>query len=79
MLHGDFLGIDPVLDGQMLDINVARPFSRDTVVDHIDSRHVVFVKWSKAMLWVSIFEKDGTNIINFKQRVLKRNYKITTR
>ena len=33
----------PVLDGKELNVNVAAAFSRDTVVDHVDGRNIVFV------------------------------------
>ena len=48
----------------MLDIKVARAFSRDIIVDHIDSRHVIFVKQSGAVLLVSSFKKDSTKIFS---------------
>ena len=41
-----------------------RPFSRDPVVDHIDSRHIVFLRWSGIVLWVSKFKKDGMGIFS---------------
>ena len=56
------LASGPVLDGKM-DINVTRKFGRDTVVDHVDSRHVVFVEQSRTMLWVSHFKKDSNKIL----------------
>ena len=48
----------------MLDINVARAFSRDMIVDHIDSRHVIFVKHSGAVLLVSSLKKYRTKIFS---------------
>ena len=50
MLQDNILLIGPVLDGKVLDINMARSFSRDVIVDHIDSRHVVFIEQSGAVL-----------------------------
>ena len=64
MLHNNFFGMGPVLDGKMLNINVATRLNRDKVVDHIDSRHVVFVKWSGTMLWVFNIKKDSTKIFS---------------
>ena len=53
MLHDNIsVGIRPVLNGKMLDINVTRLFSGDTVVDHIDGRRIVFVKQSGEILEV---------------------------
>ena len=62
MSHDNVLGIVPVLDGKMLDINMARPFSRDTVVDHIDNRHAVFKKTNMTDLWVSDFPEDSMHV-----------------
>ena len=41
MLHDNIFGVHPVLKSKVLDINVARTFSGDTVVGHIDSEHSV--------------------------------------
>ena len=38
------------LFGKMLDINVTRPFSRDTVVDHVDGRYIGFFKLAVGIL-----------------------------
>ena len=46
----------------MLDINMATPFSGDTVEGHIDSRHIVFTEWSATILKVSDFQKDSTYV-----------------
>ena len=68
MLHDNTLSIGPILDDKKLDIKMARPFSGDTVVDHIDSRHViesrhvVFVEQSRTVLGVSDFQKDSMKI-----------------
>ena len=47
MLHYNVLCIGPIFDGKMLDIDIARPFGRDMVVDHIDSGHIVFIELRK--------------------------------
>ena len=62
MSHNDILGFSPVLNGKVLDINMTRMFSGDTVVDHIDCRHVVFVEWGHTILWVAKFQEDGTQV-----------------
>ena len=64
MAHDNFLSISPVLDSKILSIDMARPFSRDTVVYHIDSGHVVFIKQSGAVFWVSNFTRDSTRIFS---------------
>ena len=64
MSHDTVLGMGSVLDGKMLGINVARQLSWATVADHIDSRHIIFIKRSGTMLWVSNLEKDSTNIFS---------------
>ena len=58
MSHDDIFGFGPILNGKILDINMARTFSGDTVVDHIDSRHIVFIEWGWTILQVSEFKKD---------------------
>ena len=62
MSHDYILGFGPVLNGKILNINMARAFSGDTVVDHVDGRHVVFIEWGRTILRVSKFEKDSTQI-----------------
>ena len=62
MPHNDILRFGPLLNCIMLDINMTRAFSRDTVVDHIDSRHIVFIERSGAILWVSKFQEDSTQL-----------------
>ena len=46
MLHDDIFGVGPILNGKVLNINMARTFSRDTIIDHIDSGHIVFIERS---------------------------------
>lgn len=43
VVHYDFARIFPILDSNMLNIDVTRAFNRNVSVDHFDSRHVVFV------------------------------------
>ena len=63
MAHDNILGFSPILDGKMLNLNMTRTFSGDTVVDHIDSRHVVFVERGWTNLRVSDFQEDGTQVL----------------
>ena len=62
MPHINVFGIRSVHDSKVLDINVARWFSRDRVFYYIDIGHSLFIKWSEAILWLSKFEKDSTEI-----------------
>ena len=62
MSHDDIFGFGPILDSKVLGINMARTFSGDMVVDHIDCRHVVFIEWGWTILWVSKFQKGSTQI-----------------
>ena len=63
MVHNNVLGFGPILNGKIVNINMMRAFSGDTVVDHIDGRHIVFIEWGRAILGVSEFEKDGTQVL----------------
>ena len=63
MSHDNIFGFGPILNGKILDINMSRTFSGDTVVDHIDSRHIVFLVRRRSILRVSKLEKDGTQIL----------------
>ena len=57
--HDNVFGFGSILNGKMLNINMMRMFSGDTVIDHIDSRHVVFIKWSGTILQVSNFGRTA--------------------
>ena len=46
MPHENIFSISLILNGKMLDFDMSRRFSQNTVVDHIDSRHVVFKELS---------------------------------
>ena len=48
--HDDVAVSFPILDGKVLDVNVAGAFGRDTGIDDRDGRHVVFVDGSRASL-----------------------------
>ena len=61
-LCGNFFGFGPVLDGKMLDVNVTKPCNRDTVVDQFYSKHIAFVKGSRAVLAMAQFQKDRMGI-----------------
>ena len=45
MSHDNILGFGPILNGKVLYIYMMGTFSGDTVVNHIDSRHIVFIEW----------------------------------
>ena len=64
MSHDNIFGIGPILDGKMLDINMARLLSGGMVVDHIDSRHVIFIEQSRMELRISDFQKDSTKVFS---------------
>ena len=50
MAHDDVTGGLPILNGEMLDINVTGALGRNVSVDHVDGRHIVFVEWSGTVL-----------------------------
>ena len=50
MVHDNILGVLPVLNGKVLDVNVTGALGRDLRVDHVDSRHIVFVDRSRTSL-----------------------------
>ena len=62
MTHHNILSVSPILNGNMRDVNMARPFSKDTNVDHIDGRHVVFIKWSGTVFGIFNFQEDSMTI-----------------
>ena len=62
MSYDDVFSVGSILNRKVLNINMTRTFSRDTVIDHIDSRHIVFLEWSGTILRVSKFKKDSTQI-----------------
>ena len=41
--HVDVPNFLPFLNGEKLDVDVARPFGGDTRVDHVDGRHIILV------------------------------------
>ena len=53
MAHDNIFSFGPILNGKMLNVNMTRLFSGDTVVDHVDGRHVVIIEWCGAILRVS--------------------------
>lgn len=47
MLHIYVAGVLPILNGKVLYIDVSRPFCRNTGVNHLNSRHIVFIDWCR--------------------------------
>ena len=62
VFQDDVLGILPILDGKVLNINVAGALSRNTSVDHLDSRLVVFVDRSRVMLGKTQLFQNSTEV-----------------
>lgn len=52
----------PALNSKLLNVNVTAAFSRDAVVDHVDSRHVVLVDGSGLGLGKPKFLKNGPEV-----------------
>jgi len=48
--HDNVASLLPVLNSKVLDINVTRTLGRNTSIDHLGSRHVVFVDRSRFVL-----------------------------
>ena len=46
---------------------MARLLSWDSVVDHIVSRHVVFMEWSRTIFWVPDFQKDSMKVFSLQK------------
>ena len=64
MAHDYILGFGPIVNGKVLDINMVRVFSGETVIDHIDRRHLVFLKWCGTILWLSNFQEDSMQVFS---------------
>ncbi len=62
MVHDNVLCVLPILDGKVLDINVARALGRDLRVDHVDSRHIVFVDRSRTSLRKAKLAQDSAKV-----------------
>ena len=43
MAHDNVTLFTPILDGKVLNINMTGSLSRDTIIDHIDSGHIIFI------------------------------------
>ena len=63
VLRDNVASILPILNGKMLDINVTGALGRDASVDHVDSRHVVFVDWGGTGLGKTEFEEDRAKVL----------------
>jgi hypothetical protein len=60
----DVTTVFPVLDCEHLDVNVATAFSRDPMIDHVDSRCIVLVNRSGLQLREAKLSEDGSKIEN---------------
>ena len=61
MSHDNILGIGPILNGKVLDINMARLLKGDTVIDHIDRSIRRLPIISKIDLAMSSLDLQGQN------------------
>ena len=60
MMHDKVLLFLPFLNGKVLDINMTGAFSRNTIVNHIDSRDVITINRSSCSLCIPQFLHNGT-------------------
>ena len=58
MMHSKILLRFPFLNGKMLDINVTGSFSRDTIINHDDSRNIVTIYRSGLIDCIPQFLQD---------------------
>ena len=58
----DIVTILPVLYGKHLYVNVSATFSRNAVIDHVDSGHVIFVYRSRVRLCIPKLVEDGAKV-----------------
>jgi len=61
--HDNVASLLPILNGKVLDINVMRTLSRNTSINHLDSRHVVFVDRSWFILRETQFSHYSTEVL----------------
>ena len=64
VLHNNFVVGLPLLDGKMLNVNMARAGRRTAGVDHENGRRVVFVERGGAELRITKLGKDGAKIFS---------------
>jgi hypothetical protein len=58
VFQDDITLILPILNGKVLDVNTLGAFCQDTCIDHLDSRHIVFVHDGQTIL-----RKTNSNIM----------------
>jgi hypothetical protein len=58
----DMSGALPVLDGEVLYVNVAGAFGRAPSIDHLDSRFIVLIEEGRGVLWETQLAKDQTKV-----------------
>ena len=68
MLHVNFVGFSPVLNREVLDVNVTRTLGGNAAVDHIDRRHIVNKKRCRSCLRVTEFEEYRTKVLGMLGR-----------
>jgi len=61
--HDNVASLLPILNGKVLDINVTGTLSKNTSINHLDSRHVVFVDRSWFVLRETQFGHYGTEVL----------------
>ncbi len=61
-MHDNVTEFLPVLDGKVLDVDVARTFGRDTRIDHVDGRLVVTEQNRRARTGETKVGQDGTEV-----------------
>ena len=67
--HEDVASIFPVLNGKVLDIDVARALGRDASVDHVDGQLVVTVKGGRSLWPKAELRHDGPQVASMLGRV----------
>ena len=68
MLHINFICFSPVLDGEVLDVDVTRTLGWNAAADHVDRRHIVNVKRCWSLLLVAEFEEYRTKVLSMLGR-----------
>jgi len=63
MLKKDMTSAFPVLNGEILDVDVARAFGRASSIDHFDGRFVVLIEDSRGFLREPELVKDKAEIL----------------
>lgn len=64
VFHDNVTKDAPVLQGKISDLDVARTFRRNIMVDNFLSRFIVFIDFSWISLWVREIIEDKTKILS---------------